>query len=82
MCCFGVKNVTSEKLSILQMKGVDRIDIFLDNDEAGQKGAEHIMTLCDELGLQHRRIRFGSKEIDPGALTHKQVQSLKSKLYE
>jgi DNA primase len=82
MCCFGVKNVTEEKLSILQMKGADRIDIFLDNDEAGQKGAEHIIQLCDNLGLQHRRIRFGSKEIDPGALTEKQVQSLKKKLYD
>lgn len=81
MCCFGVKNVTEEKLSILQIKGVDTIDIFLDNDEAGQKGADHIIQLCDNLGLQHRRIRFGSKEIDAGALTLKQVQSLKQKLY-
>lgn len=81
MCCFGVKNVTEDKLSILQMKGVDRIDIFLDNDEAGQKGAAHITELCDNLGLQHRTIRFGSKEIDPGALTEKQIQSLKQKLY-
>ncbi len=81
MCCFGVKNVTEDKLSILQMKGVDRIDIFLDNDEAGQKGAEHIAELCDNLGLSHRRIRFGSKEVDPGALTEKQIKSLKSKLY-
>ena len=81
MCCFGVKNVTEDKLSILQMKGIDRIDIFLDNDEAGQKGAEHIMQLCDNIGLSHRRIRFGSKEVDPGALTEKQIQSLKTKLY-
>lgn len=81
MCCFGVRNVTEEKLSILQMRGVDRIDIFLDNDEAGRSGAETIIQLCDNLGLQHRKIVFGSKELDPGALTEKQVRSLKNKLY-
>lgn len=81
MCCFGVKNVTEDKLSILQMKGVDKIFIFLDNDEAGRTGAEHIAQLCENLGMDHQTIRFGNKEIDPGALTLKQVQGLKNKLY-
>lgn len=81
MCCFGVKGVTKEKLSILQMQGVQRIDIFLDNDDAGQQGSSEIMKLCDELGLEHRNIRFGSKETDPGSLSERQVQGLKKKLY-
>ena len=39
VCCFGVKNVTEEKLQVLSVQGIERIDIFLDNDEAGQKRA-------------------------------------------
>lgn len=81
VCCFGVRNVTAEKLAILQMKGIDRIDIFLDNDEAGNKGAEEIIKLCEEVGLEHRRIRFGSKDVDAGAMTERQVLGLKRKLY-
>lgn len=82
MCCFGAGNVSEEKLSILQMKGVDNIDIFLDNDDAGNKGAEIIAATCDELGLMHRRIKYGNKDLDPGALTEAQVRSLRKKLYE
>lgn len=81
MCCFGVKNVSEEKLTILQMQGVSNIDIFLDNDDAGQKGAEEIERICDSIGLEHRRIRFGSKELDAGALSERQVIGLKRKLY-
>ena len=81
MCCFGVKNVTEDKLSILQMKGVDKIFIFLDNDEAGQAGAKNIAQLCENLGLDSQTIRFGNKDVDPGALTLSQVQGLKNKLY-
>ena len=36
VCCFGVNNVTEEKLQVLTVSGVEGIDIFLDNDEAGQ----------------------------------------------
>jgi DNA primase len=82
MCCFGSGNVSEEKLSILQMKGVDNIDIFLDNDTAGNLGAETIAAVCDELGLQHRRIKYGNKEADPGSLTENQVLKLKKNLYD
>lgn len=81
MCCFGVKNVTADKLAVLQMQGVDRVDVFLDNDDAGQKGADEIIRICEEIGLDHRRIRFGDKLIDAGAMTERQVLGLKQKLY-
>ena len=81
MCCFGVKNVDEEKLSILAMQGADNIDIFLDNDEAGQKGSEKIKELCEKVGLTSRTIKFGNKQQDAGALTKTQVQKLKGKLY-
>jgi len=82
VCCFGVKNVNEDKLSILSMQGVDSIDVFFDNDEAGKSGASKIKTMCDTLGLNCRVIQFGNKELDAGALTYSQVRSLKKKLYE
>lgn len=81
VCCFGVKNVTEEKLQVLSVAGVDSIDIFLDNDEAGQTGANRIRELCESLGLNTRNIAFGDKAMDAGALAKPQVDKLKSKLY-
>ena len=51
VCCFGVKNVTTEKLQVLSVQGIQRIDVFLDNDEAGQKGSEAIRKLCEEVDI-------------------------------
>ena len=81
VCCFGVKNVDEDKLSILSMQGVDQIDIFLDNDEAGQNASDRIAGLCEKVGLTHRNIKFGNKQQDAGSLTTAQVEKLKSKLY-
>lgn len=81
VCCFGVKNVDEDKLGILSMQGVDNIDIFLDNDDAGQAASERIKTLCEKVGLTSRPIRYGDKNRDAGALTQTQVTKLKSKLY-
>jgi len=81
VCCFGVKNVNEDKLSILSMQGADRIDIFFDNDEAGQKGAEKIQAMCDSMNITSRVIKFGNKQLDAGALSLPQVTKLKAKLY-
>ena len=81
MCCFGVKNVTEEKLQILSISGVEGIDIFLDNDEAGQTGAQKIREMCESVGLDVRNIAFGNKTTDAGSLTAAQVTKLKGKLY-
>ena len=81
VCCFGVNNVTEEKLQILSMQGVDGIDIFLDNDNAGNAASETIRQLCEGIGLDTRNIKFGDKNLDAGALTESQVVKLKSKLY-
>lgn len=81
VCCFGVKNVTEEKLQVLSVAGVDSIDIFLDNDEAGQTGSKRIRELCESIGLNTRNIAFGDKALDAGALAKPQVDKLKSKLY-
>lgn len=81
VCCFGVKNVTEEKLQVLSVAGVDSIDVFLDNDEAGQTGADRVRELCESVGLNTRNIAFGDKALDAGALAKPQVDKLKSKLY-
>jgi len=81
VCCFGVKNVTEEKLQVLAVSGVEGIDIFLDNDEAGQGQAAKVRELCEAVGLDTRNIAFGDKSMDAGALVQSQVDKLKSKLY-
>ena len=81
VCCFGVKNVTVEKLQVLSVQGIERIDIFLDNDEAGQTASEKIKELCEETNLATRNIAFGNKYLDAGALTQQQVDKLRDKLY-
>jgi len=81
VCCFGVKNVTEEKLQVLSVAGVDNIDVFLDNDEAGQTGATKIRELCESVGLTTRNIAFGDKALDAGALAQPQVNKLRDRLY-
>jgi len=81
VCCFGVKNVNEEKLQVLSVSGVDGVDVFLDNDDAGQSGSVKLRELCETVGLDTRNIAFGNKNMDAGALTESQVIKLKSKLY-
>ena len=81
VCCFGVKNVTEEKLQVLSVSGVDGVDIFLDNDEAGQGQAVKVRELCEAVGLDTRNIAFGDKSMDAGALVQSQVDKLRTKLY-
>ena len=81
ICCFGVKNFNEQKLEILSIQGVTNIDIFLDNDEAGQKGAHAVKELCEKVGLTSRTISIGDKYMDPGSLAQSQVDKLRSKLY-
>ena len=79
MCCFGTNNINEDKLRMLQMQGISRVAIFLDGDEAGQKGATNIQVMCEKVGLIARNIYL--KDLDPGALTETQVKKLESKLY-
>ena len=81
VCCFGVKNFTDEKIEMLSVQGVITIDIFLDNDEAGQNGAAKIKEQCENFGLNTRNIAFGDKYLDAGALNQSQVDNLRRKLY-
>lgn len=79
VCCFGTKNVNEDKLRILKISGVTKIDIFFDGDEPGQKAAEAIKKLCGDADLVTRNIHI--KDRDPGSLTASHIANLSKKLY-
>ena len=66
ICCFGTQNINKEKLSMLKIQGVNEIDIFFDGDDAGQKAAEKVKEMCDDIDLPSRNIFL--EATDPGAL--------------
>lgn len=80
ICCFGLNNVNEDRLAVLRMQGVTNIDILYDPDDAGQRGAEKLQTMCDHISMAHRNIRL--KDSDPGALMPQQVEKLRRKLYK
>ena len=81
VCCFGVSNVTVEKLALFKISGVNHIDIFFDSDAAGQNGAKKVQELCESTGLSARILTLKNTDKDPGALTETQVQKLRRQLY-
>ena len=81
VCCFGVRNFNEQKAEMLSVQGVTNVDIFLDNDEAGQTGAKNIKEICEGIGLTTRNWTMGDKYMDAGALSQQQVDKLRSNLY-
>ena len=79
ICTFGTKNINEDKLRMLSIQGVDTIDIFFDGDEPGQKAAERVKIMCEEVELLSRNVCLTGT--DPGALKEPQVKKLKDKLY-
>lgn len=80
MCAFGVNKVTKEKLNILKIQGVTGVDVFFDNDEAGQRGAKATLDLLDKSELLNRIVTVSNIK-DPGELTASKVIRLKKELY-
>lgn len=80
VCAFGVNKVTVDKINILKIQGISGIDIFFDNDDAGQNGSTKLKDLLEQNELTSRNIIFG-KTKDPGELTALQVIKLKETLY-
>lgn len=81
MCCFGVNNVTPEKLQLLKMKGVEQIDIFFDPDEAGKVATEKVIEICEKEGMKSYHIKIPPQLGDAGELSDSSVQKLKERLY-
>jgi len=80
VCAFGVNKVTEDKLNILKIQGVYGIDIYYDNDDAGQAGASKLKDFLESKDITSRIITFGNVK-DPGELTALQVLKIKEELY-
>lgn len=76
---FGTKTITKEKLVLLKVQGVTGIDLFFDNDEAGNKAAKVVKELAESLDFVVNTI--SAKVADPGELTAQQVMRLGETLY-
>lgn len=79
ICCFGTKNVTKDKLAILKLRGLEKVYVFFDGDEAGQNAAEVVIGLAEEVGFIAKN--FFIKNKDPGELHQRDVSWIKNKLY-
>ena len=79
VCCFGTSNYNESKLSLLRAQGVEYVEVFFDGDDAGQKAAEPLISMCDKEGLIARNVY--QKNTDPGGLTQPLVDKLKERLY-
>tara|TARA_Y100001937_G_scaffold44599_1_gene62733 strand:+ start:760 stop:1596 length:837 start_codon:yes stop_codon:yes gene_type:complete len=80
ICCFGTKNIDTEKLSILKMQNIAGVDIMFDGDNAGQEAAEDLKIMAEKVGLIPRNINLG-QNMDPGGLAQAKVSSLRDRLY-
>jgi DNA primase len=80
VCAFGVNKVKEDKINILKIQGVSAIDIFFDNDDAGQLGAENLKELLEKHEMPSRNITMPGVK-DPGELTASKVIRIKERLY-
>jgi len=80
ICCFGCNTVNQDKLNTLLMQNINKIYIFFDGDAPGQQGAARLKELCETSDINVQNIYIENK--DPGELTQKQVDKLKSQLYD
>ena len=79
VCCFGTNNFNEAKLAMLAVQGAEYVDVFFDGDDAGQKAAEQVVSMCEKVGLVARNVHL--KDTDPGALTQTSIDKLMRKLY-
>lgn len=79
VCAFGTRKVTKDKLNLLKVQGVSRLDIMFDPDEAGTLAAAEVKELAERMEMYARVITL--KNQDPGELTASEVLRLKEKLY-
>ena len=79
VCCFGTGNYNEAKLSLLRVQGAEHVDVLFDGDEAGQKSAEFLVSMCEKVGLTAKN--YNLKNTDPGALTQPLIDKIKERLY-
>ena len=80
VCAFGVNKVDQDKVNILKIQGVSHIDIYFDQDEAGQTAAEKTREFLEKNEFTTKVIKWKVTK-DPGELTASRVIRLKEMLY-
>ena len=80
MTIFGANTFDTEKANLLKFQGATNVDIILDGDEAGQKGAEKLKEICESCGLTTRKVNL-PEGTDPGGLSQREVETLRRQLY-
>jgi DNA primase len=75
LCIFGASNFSKKKLELLDRVGITSVDILMDPDIPGQKGAEKIFNMLDSCNIYSRIIKLPDG-IDPGELTQKTAERL------
>jgi DNA primase len=80
LCTFGTNTLNKEKLELLKIIGVSGIDIIFDPDDAGQKAAEIVKEMAEDLDFQTRNINL--KIGDPGSMSMQHAINLRKKLYD
>ena len=64
---------------MLRVQGAEHVDVLFDGDEAGQKAAESLVSMCEKVGLTAKN--YNLKNTDPGALTQPLIDKIKERLY-
>ena len=75
----GTKTITKDKLVLLKVQGITGIDIFFDNDKAGEDAAQIVKEMAERVDFAVSII--SAKVADPGELTASQVIKLGETLY-
>lgn len=80
VCAFGVNKMDVDKINILKIQGVSHVNIFFDQDEAGENGAIKTKELIEKHDMTCKVVRWNAVK-DPGELTASRVIRLKEMLY-
>jgi hypothetical protein len=81
VCCFGTRNISVEKLSLLKMMGVEGVDILFDPYTPRQEAVTEVENMCLAAELTFKNIKLPVALGDAGALPLNQVIKLKEQLY-
>lgn len=80
VCCFGTKQMTWVKLSLLKMQGVSGLDIMFDGDDAGRQAAQEVKGLAEKLDMSVKIVKLKEGQ-DPGNLSKQQISEIRRLLY-
>lgn len=75
LCIFGVQSFNTNKVKLLDERGVKKVVVLMDGDIAGKRASASICNLLDKHNIDNVSISLREGE-DPGSLTQKRADSL------